>query len=42
VVDEAVELTDPVELGETEEPVEPPVEEVAPPEKVKAKGRGKK
>jgi hypothetical protein len=43
VADEAVELTDPIELGETEEPVEPPVEEVAPPAaKAKAKGRGKK
>src|SRR5438477_4577171 len=42
VVDEAVELADPVELGETEEAVEPPVEAAPPPAKVKAKGRGKK
>ena len=44
VVDEAdaVDVADPVELSETEEAVEAPVEVVAPPPKVKAKGRGKK
>ena len=39
-----VEATDPVELGDSEEAEEPPVEEAPPPPtpKVKAKGRGKK
>ena|SRR5436305_1837492 len=42
---DAVNVADPVEPDETEEAeeaVEPPVEAVAPPPKVKAKGRGKK
>ena len=38
-----LEVADPVELGDTEEAAEPPVEEAPPPPpKVKAKGRGKK
>src|SRR4051794_22584512 len=44
VVDDVdpVEVVDPVELGDGEEPVEAPVEEVAPAPKAKTKGRGKK
>src|SRR3954469_21446495 len=39
-----VEVVDPIELGETEEAVEPPVDDEAPPPppKAKAKGRAKK
>ena len=39
---DAVDVGDPIESGDAEEAVEPPVEAVAPPPKTKAKGRGKK